>query len=333
MSEVDQDKAGETAPDTELQQLEQQLAGKGLVKSLDPVASEPVEKPVEKPAEATQPPAPEEEAEVEVEDDAPKGNKAFAAMRTALKEAQAQIDELKRSRAEPPPAPTETKATVPADKLFMQLNDALTGPAEDAASATQTAREAIEKLPVSDIRKIVERAQRGEFGDKSANILALAKDELTPALARDLEARDAQQQEQQKSAEWQSKNAASLASVVEKNPDLNKPDSDLFKFLGKFREEHIAKLDKDGKVVEQGPLYPLMSDPLWPEKVIPLAVKMFNATQAEAKAKEADTLKKKLADKVTPTGGDGHAVAVGATSELDQLENDLKALGTVGRRH
>jgi len=333
-------------PAAEVADLEKQLSEQGIIHDIEPPAQKtavkaPTAAPVDdgKP-KGDQPPKPTEPAQPTApptkDDDTPTG-KAFASMRIALKEAASKQTAMERELAElrtkvSPPAPA-----TPPEQAFKQLNDALTGKAEDAATATQTAKAAIQAMPVEDVRKVIAMAERGELGEDSANILALAREELAPAIDRALQARDVLEGERQQTEKWQQDNDASLRKMAEQHPDLAKTDSALFKFLADFREKYVAKLDEQGNVTEKLALYPLMSDPNWPEKVIPVAVELFNAQGLSAKAREADALKEKLDRQRTPAGGGNHPSPgdKGTSTDVEELEKQLAGLGNiplVGRR-
>ncbi len=332
------------AAEPQLADLERELKDRGLIHDIEPPAQKTA---VKEPAAVTgdkpkgdQPPKPPEPAQpttIPPKDDDTPSNKAFANMRTALKDASAKQAAMERTIAElqakvSPPAPA-----TPPEQAFKQLNDALTGKAENAASATSAAKAAISAMPVEDVRKVIAMAERGELGEDSANILALAREELAPALDRALQAREALEGERQQTEKWRTDNDASLQRITEQHPDLKQTDSALFKFLADFREKYVARLDADGNVTEKLALYPLMSDPSWPEKIIPVAVEMFNAQGLAAKAKEADALKEKLDRQRTPAGGGNHPSPgdKGAASEVEQLEQELRDRGNIplsGRR-
>lgn len=341
--------------DKELAEIEKQL--ESLPTSSEelqpsPPKPEPEQAPAEKPADQ---PATKEEAKVEEPQQAVQAepeekkpdrlsNEEWAAARVAaskkLEKAQQEwaakeqklSEELNalRAKAEQVQVPkVEAPKSLPPEQVFASYHAALSGKIDNADAVASAAKTIIAKMSHEDIQKVVGMAETGLFGQASSEVLQLAKEEMGAAAVRWISDQKGKTEQEAKKQEFFAKRNASFQKVIDTYPELKDQNSELFKAIPALREKYIGKFSQDGTVISKGPLFDLIKEADWPERVTPLFVELFNSQKNQAKAVAVETVKTKEELKRSPESG-GHSGARQTPTELEALEKQLESLGTIG---
>lgn len=200
---------------------------------------------------------------------------------------------------------------------------------EKNAQIKQAAQTYIEQgLEPRQILEVMRKAQSNGFAENSEEVERIAKDALTVATARALEAQQQQSIQTQQTDDYTSKYASSVSRVQESEPDLADENSDMFKHVSNFIKRQI------GTPENPGPFQSLVSDPSWPETLLPLAKADFVASKLspELVLAENKKLKSQLAAMKSPSaGGRGpsDAAPAGADPDVAALSKELVALGEI----
>lgn len=181
-----------------------------------------------------------------------------------------------------------------------------------------------EEFSPLEIRQIMDKANRGEYGKYSEDI-QLFMQEAVPQLvvhqqARDMETKQEQAQREEAMQQYRQKAESSMERMYVQHPQLRDEKSALRQAVNKFLAENIGEIDPSGQISKPGPLAPLLSDPAWPEKLVPMALRFHTAQSTRVvSAPYAETSGSRGGPQAgTPQPGKG---------KLEQLEEQLRSMG------
>ena len=227
------------------------------------------------------------------------------------------------------PQKREAQNALPPEQVFAAYHNALSGKIENAEAVINAAKTIIGKMSHEDIQKVIGMAETGLFGSSSNDILNLAKEEIGVATARWITDQKIKNEQEAKRQEFFSKRNASFKKVVETYPELKDQNSELFKAIPALREKYIGKFSQDGTVISKGPLFDLIKEADWPERVTPLFIELFNAQKNQTANATTEKTKQIEELKRSPESG-GHSGARQPITEVEAIEKQLEALGTIG---
>lgn len=348
-----------TPAELEADAAEKALMDVGSPKDLAPAESAPVEEPaaeptpvegepVATPAPAAVPAASPEPAKPEGEGDDEDGvpklkdgkptPQDWENVRNIVRTLKGENKELKSkvSSAPAPVAPAPAAAAAPAapsikdEDVFKIAVDAQVDKFKDPAKSKALLRQAqdlIDEMTPDRVLKVIKQAKNGEFGDESADVLIMARDALVESNARETVNSKASAAEAQKVDETTRKVGESFARVTAKYPELSSKDNPaLATFAQKWREQYIGKVDKNGQMVEAGPMASVLASTTnWPEVIADMIINAYKASGGKIVATEG----KPKPTYVPDAGGEKSASGTAPSGAAADVERQLAKMGTI----
>jgi hypothetical protein len=228
--------------------------------------------------------------------------------------------------AQSPQAQPEKKQTVALERLIDVLQKAQKGEFGDRSEEyIVTASEMLSDYSPYELAEELKKANRGAFGDASAEIAQKLKDQIPLATAN-------WQKRQEDSRQGQilyQQIADSRRRAEEKHPELKDPKSEFSGLYAKVAEEIIGVFDQSGNLVKPGIAPNLLNHPQVSELLAEqtrIRIMAERARELEKTVKEKDELKKKLEKITAPEGGSGRrAQQLSAEDQdLEDIRNEIR---------
>lgn len=205
----------------------------------------------------------------------------------------------------------------------------------DPKQVISLAKGVIAKMSPADLLEVIEQVESGTFGDYGDDVRRMVTSTLPVSQARFAEN---ERKERQASAQHQERIAKlqdSWNRVTTANPEMAKPESDVYKFSIKWMEENVGKLSADGSRFETtGPLVGLAQVENWPEVAYGIMINAYNAQQIPVLQQQLTSTKKVADDRREPSKSTGRPSASttdnGADAAVKDIEDALRNAGTIG---
>ena len=252
-----------------------------------------------------------------------------------------ELEELKTKPAEAPKGGSgeEEEDEVEPHTVFQSIVKARQGEFgtenQNAEVETQALR-VLKFLKPAEILTVIDDAAAGKYGAYSADMQKIAKDALVESNARHNVAVEEQteqaKQDQETLKKYNAENVKSFSKVIEAEPDLGVEDSDKKKYFDQWWKENVREVDDQGKTIKEGPLFSMLQNPKFPEKMLPYfqnAYKTRETDGSEAVRLENEKLKKEKEDRASlhvanRSGSSGHQTKPGEKPGKSQRTKELE---------